>query len=461
MKMVKNKFLIFGFSVFLLLLNLNLISAYIDPGTGGYLATSLWSSLSFYAAIVFAALVAFFSRHLINPIKNFYREKKKLFHIILIILIIILVLAVYYLIPKTPKFNESLSGAHIYNSSRIFPGYGLYEGKLIDMNGNLIKKWNSTYIGVIDKNGDYYADKYYDAPIWGRYSWNDSLIWEMNLPIHHEILLTPENTVITFTKETHEYNGRKVEFDVILEFAKNGTLVDRWSTWDNLEYLHQFHKQLELDRPASYKIPDSNKLNNSIWGGDYDYYHLNSIALVPNNSLQGTHPAFNPGNWIISFRHGSMIFILDKNTKQVLWRAIYDQISGNLEGPHTPMMTSNGNIIVMDNGRYRGWSRIISINPATLNITWEYKTENPKDFFSLSQSSVQLLPNYNIFVTEAEKGRVFELTPDKKIVWEFYHPDRQNETNSNAKEKWGQRQEIYRMTKYDKLFIDDLMNKLK
>ena len=154
-----------------------------------------------------------------------------------------------------------------------------------------------------------------------------------------------------------------------------------------------------------------------------------------------------------------MIFILDKQTKQVLWRAIYNQIPGNLEGPHTPMMTSRGNIIVLDNGRYRKWSRIISIDPINLNITWEYKTENPEDFFSLSQSSVQLLPNNNLLVTESEKGRVFELTPDKEIVWEYYHPEKQSTSNSTDSTRQGMRQEIYRMTKYDTSFIDKLTEK--
>jgi hypothetical protein len=435
------------------------ISAYIDPGTGGYLASSLFSTILTYAAIAFAVIFAFFSKNLINPIKKLYKNHKKIFLSIVGLVIILIFLMIYLNISKTPKFDSSLSGTHIYFPEKTYNGYNLYEGKLIDENGDLIKNWSSVYLGVIDKNGDYYAQQYFESPIWGRYSWNNSIIWEMNFPIHHEILLTPQNTIITFTKETHEYNGRKVEFDTILELNKNGTIIDRWSTWENLQYLKQFHKPLELDQSQNILIPEENKKNTSIWGGNYDYYHLNSISLVPNNSLQGVHPAFNPGNWIISFRHGSMIFILDKNTKKVLWSAIYDQIEDNLEGPHNPSMTPGGNIIVLDNGRYRGWSRIISINPINLNITWEYKTEKSEDFFSLSQGSVQLLPNYNLLVTESEKGRVFEITPDKQIVWEFYNPEQQNENNSNAKQKYGQRQEVYRMIRYNKSFIDSLLKK--
>lgn len=441
--------------IFIIFASIKTISAYIDPGAGGYLATSIFSAILTYIAIAVAATGFFFSVHFIKPIKKLIKNHKKT--ILWTMLILTIIFFVIFFIPYKNKFNSTLSGTHIYNESKISPSYFLYEGKLIDIDGEQIHDWNNIYLGVIDKNGDYYAQEYYESQKWGRYTWNDSVVWELNFPIHHEIVLTPEDTIITFTKETHNYNQRKVEFDVILELDKDGNILNKWSTWENLNYLKQFHKQLELEQPPTFLIPEEHKKEESIWGGNYDYYHLNSLSIVPNNSLQWAHPAFTPGNWIISFRHGSMIFILDKDTKQVLWRAIDKQIQGNLEGPHTPMMTSEGNIIVMDNGRYRGWSRIISINPIDLSITWEYKAEPPEEFFSLSQSSIQLLPNYNVLITESEKGHVFEITPEKELVWEFYNPDKQNETNSANKEKYGLRKEIYRMISYDKTFIDNLI----
>ena len=446
-------------SIFLL----NVASAYIDPGTGGYLVSSMWSYIGIFLAVAFAAVMCFFRNYLIAPVKKFWKEHRNYFFSGLVLLGILIYLAfvkfsiVRNVTNNTFVFNESLSGAHFYNPAKVAQGYNLYEGKLIDMNGNMIKNWSNIYLGVIDKNGDYYAQQCFECLKWGRYSWNGSVIWEKEMPIHHEILLTPDDKVITFSKEVHNYKGRNVEFDTILVFDKNGMLLDTWSTWVNFEYLKQFHKPLELERDPSFFIPEDHKKNKSIWGGNYDYYHLNSLSILPNNSLQGNYSAFTPGNWMISFRHGSMIFILDKDTKQVLWRAIDDQIrDGNLEGPHAPFMLPTGIIVVLDNGRYSGWSRVIAINPLTLGIQWQY---NSSDFYSLSQGYVQNLKNNNLLITESEKGRVFEITPDKEIVWEFYHPDKQNENNSVDKEKWGRRQEIYRMTRYDKAFIDGVIKK--
>ncbi|MFH1384557.1 MAG: arylsulfotransferase family protein [Candidatus Omnitrophota bacterium] len=358
--------------------------------------------------------------------------------------------------PGLPPFNVALSGAHIRDASRICPGYNLYGGKLIDNEGRVLKKWASISLGTIDTNGDYYAQKYYEAPVWGRYTWDDTIIWEKHFPVHHEILLTPRNTIITFTKEVHEYNGRSVEFDVIVEFDKEGRELERFSFWDHLKEFQAYHRKLELDMPPHVLIPESHRKEKSIWGGHYDYYHLNSLSLVPQNRMEKKHPAFRPGNWLISFRHGSIVFILDQDTKKVLWRAIDKQVSDRLEGPHAPTMLPNGNILIFDNGRYRKWSRVIEIDPVTLNVVWEYRD---KKFYSLSQGYVQNLPNGNRLVTEAEKGYAFEITPDKKIVWEYYHPDQQNASNSTDKKKWGLRQEIYRMRRYAPEMIDLLLKK--
>ncbi len=458
--MAKTRGLVFNASLLFLIICSASVSAYIDPGTGAYLATSLSSTILTWIAIIFASISAFFSRYLINPIKNIYTNHKKiLFSVVILVLLIILAIGAHRFTAPPLKFDASLSGLHIYNADKIAPGYYLYEGKLMDIKGEIIKKWNSTFAGIIDKNGDYYAQKYYESPVWGRYSWNDSVIWEKNLPIHHEIFLTPENTILTFTKEVHEYQGRKVEFDLILEFDKNGTQISKWSTWDNLETLQEFHRSLQLEQPPTPGFPEPDKKNQSIWGGDYDFYYLNSITLVPNNSLQGTYPAFNPGNWIVSLKYGSIILILDKDTKKVLWATADDQIPDKLDGQHTPIMNPEGNIFVFDNGKTRGWSRVILIDSLTFKILWEYKTKNPRNFFSSEQGSVQLLPNSNLLITEGEKGKALELTPEKEIVWEFYHPEKQNQTNSNIPEKYGLRQEIYRMDWYDKQFIDGLLKK--
>ena len=47
-------------------------------------------------------------------------------------------------------------------------------------------------------------------------------------------------------------------------------------------------------------------------------------------------------------------------------------------------------------------------------------------FFSATMGSVQRLPNGNTLVTESLSGRVFEITPENDVVWDYVTPDRRN-----------------------------------
>ncbi len=444
--MYKNKL----FSI-VLLISLQHGYSYIDPGTGGYLLSSLWSSLVAFFALIIGVTIRFFRHTLTNFVKTSWREHK-LKSIGIIILSIVLL--IYFLIPQ-----EKEGGLVIDNREGVFTNqdeefYFLYHGGLYNQNGEEIKTWNFSYLSLIDSQGYYYAQEHYESEYWGKFHFNGTPIWTRPDKIHHEIYETQDKEhILTTGKEVHIYKGREVEFDTILKVHKNGTLVDYYSIYEHLEDFQQWHRKLELDNPIDVLLPENHKKENkSIWGGYYDYYHLNSISEVPKNSMEGFHPAFNPGNLIISFRHGSMIFILDKNTKEILWMAIYDQIEDNLEGQHAPKMNSEGNIVVFDNGRYREQSRIIEINTVDLSIETLYEAD---DFFTGSQGYAQPLENGNLFITESEEGRVFEINNQGEIIWEYLKPTLfENRSDAHPTEL-----EIYRAYKYDKEFIDTLLSK--
>ncbi len=430
--------------------------AYVDPGTGGYLISSILAAIGSFFALVSAFVIHFFRNVLGKGMAYLWAKQRPW----LVLGVIAVVWAGGFFIykftcaPAMAKFDPRLSGAHTLDASKISAGYDLYDGQLMDNQGHVIKQWTNKYLGILDANGDYYAEKYFESPIWGRYTWEDKVVWEKFFPIHHELLLTPQGTLITFSKELHTYNGREVNFDVILEFDKDGDQLSRYSVWDHLKEFQQYHGKLELDMPPNFPLPSEHLIKNSIFGGQYDYYHLNALSVIPSNAREGRAPYYKKGNWLLSFRHGSMLFILDKDTKHVLWHAVFGQVKDNLEGPHAPVMLSDGQILVLDNGRYRKWSRIIKLDPENLRITWEYRQKN---FYSLSQGYAQYLPNGNVLVTESEEGHVFELTPDKQKVWEYYGPLQQDSSNTDDESKWGLRQEIYRMIRYPKEMIDRLI----
>jgi hypothetical protein len=251
----------------------------------------------------------------------------------------------------------------------------------------------------------------------------------------------------------HDYKKRKVDFCVLVEFDAEGNEIWRWSTWEHLEELKKLHGTLELEMPKVLGIDPLKPKPTTIWGGNFDYYRINSIQVLPKNS-NDSDPRFKEGNLMFSARHGSMIFILDGD--DIVWSITQKDVPGEIQGQHAVRMLENGNLLIFDNGRYRGQSRVIELDPVSLKIKWEWTEPG---FYTLSQGYVQRLPNGNTLITESEKGHAFEITHEGEKVWEFYHPERQNKDNQpEHPESWGKRQWIYRMTFYEKEFIERIFS---
>jgi hypothetical protein len=55
---------------------------------------------------------------------------------------------------------------------------------------------------------------------------------------------------------------------------------------------------------------------------------------------------------------------------------------------------------------------------------WSYTAEKKNEFFAMLISGAQRLPNGNTIICSGPDGTVFEVTPDKQIVWKFVNPSR-------------------------------------
>jgi hypothetical protein len=107
-------------------------------------------------------------------------------------------------------------------------------------------------------------------------------------------------------------------------------------------------------------------------------------------------------------------------------------------------LPGEGHILVFDNGgaagygapnpgapngrmnALRDYSRVVEFNPVTLELVWEYsalKADGDRvragRFYSRPWSSAQRLPNGNTLICEGAGGRLFEVTPELEIVWEY------------------------------------------
>ena len=194
-------------------------------------------------------------------------------------------------------------------------------------------------------------------------------------------------------------------------------------------------------------------------GGGYDWFHINSATYVgPNRWFDAGDQRFAPNNVIISSRQSSVIAIIDRSGA-VVWQIGPDfdrtpeerairQIIGQHHAHVIPEgLPGAGNVMIFDNGGSSGYgapspialngtgiyaratSRVVEINPVTLELVWSY---NGPNFFATNISGAQRLANGNTLVTEGPGGRLFEVTTEGEIVWEYIHPVFSGARGSNS-----------------------------
>jgi hypothetical protein len=307
-------------------------------------------------------------------------------------------------------------GVTLFNQQRASHGYNLYTNDvnmafLMDMSGKKLHSWrfqknkkceyayllpSGEMLGVCMGQGVWKVD------------WDSKVIWRRRYFVHHDIEPLPDGSFWTTRRERNrQYKGRFVVFDSLQRISSDGQLLEKWDTFENLNELHQWHKPLSLDTVATEKSDKK-----------YDYYHLNTVKLLPDNPYAKSDRRFRKGNLLICLRNVSLIAILDQVTKKVVWGYGPDE----LDWPHMPVMLPTGNILIFDNGIHRKFSRVVELNPMTKKIIWSYGGPD-KDFFSALQGSAQRLPNGNTLICESDKGHVFEIDPAGNIVWEFWNPE--------------------------------------
>jgi hypothetical protein len=242
----------------------------------------------------------------------------------------------------------------------------------------------------------------------------------------------------------------QLEDDRLIEVSSNGDIVWEWVASDHID-------ELGFSTDARKAIKAASAVNAA--RGSFDWLHVNSATYVgPNRWFDQGDRRFAPNNVIISSREASLLAIVGRDGS-IVWRLGPDfteskelrairQIIGQHHAHLIPKgLPGAGNLLVFDNGGASGYgfanpiapdgrgafvrptSRVLEINPVTLELVWSYT--NPR-FFSTNISSAQRLPNGNTLVTAGAGGRMFEVTREGAIVWEYMYPQFSGANSSNA-----------------------------
>jgi hypothetical protein len=232
------------------------------------------------------------------------------------------------------------------------------------------------------------------------YDWEGNLTWAYRFPNpddlpHHDLIKLANGNYLVLAR------GVMPKTEYLHEVDRDGRVVWRWLS---VEHLNKHFPDRNLD------VGDS--------------VHFNSLFELPENRwFDAGDTRFKPGNLLVSARNLSRIFIIDKQTGDVVW--IYGE---NLDNQHEAQIVPKGQwgeglIVLFNNGfqnlgAYRR-SDIRAINPIDNDVLWVYSTPT---FFSSIAGTQQILPSGNLLITSSEGGRAFEITPDKQIVWEWIPP---------------------------------------
>jgi hypothetical protein len=335
------------------------------------------------------------------------------------------------------------SGVVTYERERSYGGYNLYTdysdaATLVDMQGRVVHQWRFPAGEGISRE---FARMLPDGsllshgPFLIKQAWDGKEVLRFSPQVgdafSHDLEILPNGSMLVPSTKGVTYNGYPVNMEYVEHLTPDLRLHCYWSSLESIAQLHRFHPPTMFDVKG--RTLDST-----------DYYHANTIRVLPDNPMGRTDRRFRKGNWLICLRQVSLVAIIDQDTRDVVW----GWGPGVLDQPHSPVMLPTGEILVFDNGMDRGYSRLLRVDPRTKAITWTYEGKPRESFFTAERGFIQPLPNGNLQITLSGEGRALEMTMDGHIVWDFYHPEMEG----------GHRRAIYRMIRYPEALVDRLLH---
>jgi len=362
------------------------------------------------------------------------------------------------MVPAGETFD--LAGVTAYDASRTYGGLNLYapwalpRADLIDMSGDTLQQWSAR----VNKGDTWYhvelADDGDIIVIVRNEKMGSQLIkvdrdsnikWAKAIECHHDLAVTENKDICVLTdgQEIVFHHGVPLPIlnNYIVQLSPEAAVKEQISLFHLLQnelpddlfkgIYHRWKKRSGSGNPVLKTV--IRILLKLIHRYDVAYYydiiHSNTLEIL-DRDIEGVG---KKGDFLICARELNLVAIINREKGEVRW----SWGPGDLDKPHMPSLLDNGNILILDNGARRGYSRVVEVEPLTKKVVWEYTADPPESFFTEGRGGVQGLPNGNTLITESDTGRVFEITRGGDLVWEFYCPVRNPCKN--------ERSSIYRM----------------
>lgn len=349
--------------------------------------------------------------------------------------------------------NIQKSGVTRYDRRRSCKGINLYNSRnlsmahLMDMQGRILHTWegkinedDSWQHVEICKNGDLLA--IVKDRMLVKLDWDSNIKWFQHMRFHHDLAVAENGDIYSLAREEESVFVSGFSIPILNEYivilSPEGEIKKKVSLFDVFKREIPTGKFAEIRRwlnnPRNLKELERRKVNNDFQftsRDPQDIFHINTVEIVDRN----IDKVGQKGNLLVCALKLDLVGIVDLEKQKMVWK----WGPGNLSKPHHPALLENGHILIFDNGVERRHSRVVELDPPSKKIVWEYQSDPAQQFFSVSRGSSQRLPNGNTLITESDKGRVFEVSYGKEIMWEFFNPEIRMEDEKRAA--------IYRMTR--------------
>jgi len=159
--------------------------------------------------------------------------------------------------------------------------------------------------------------------------------------------------------------------------------------------------------------------HNLVW-----QYGTTGVQTYRGGKLDEPHKAWkiNDHEVVINDSNDREVIVVDQNTNQVVWQyGQYHEIGsapGILDG-NTSVLPLNGGQQFLITETLA--NRIILVDRATKNILWQYTKSDAKWLENVTPA-----PDGSFILSDRQKGEVFEVDYDGKIVWDLTHLSDEN-----------------------------------
>jgi hypothetical protein len=356
--------------------------------------------------------------------------------------------------PPAPQLPP-LKVGQTYVSDKACDGFTLcmYGGDsramLINMRGDVVHEWHVPFSqlwpapdhvrGPVNDAGVYFNDAHLypngdlvvviEGPIDTRNSSNgyglakldkDSrVLWKYARHCHHDVAVDDDGFIYAIVNEVvHtlpaglEYIPTPCMIDVIDVISPEGKLVKKLPLVEALKDSPYAALFCMLERPSSISIPAGATVTPFVDDARRrDVLHTNCVKVL-SRALAPKFPMFKAGQIMLSLRQLDALAVVDPQNGKVVWAA-----RGPWRAQHDPSFLDNGRLLLFDNLGAPSGSRVLEYDPQTQALPWVYPGEGRAPFLSRIRGMSQRLPNGNTLIVNSVGGTVFEVTPDRDLVW--------------------------------------------